>query len=71
MNIIPFDTAMRGHSGHSLAPISAPFTVSPQSVVDGLLASIFRDAPSDDDAQAKIILALLAVAKGYRRETRQ
>lgn len=71
MSVIAFPCRQNGVSGHSLAPISTPFTVSPQSVVDGLLASIFRDAPSDDDAQAKIILALLAVAKGYRRETRQ
>lgn len=71
MSVLTFSAAVRGHSGRSLAPISAPSTVSPQGVVDGLIASIFRDAPSDDDAKAKIIMALLAVAKGYRRETRQ
>lgn len=70
-NILSFDTASRGQSGVPAPVFPASLSPTPQDVVDGLLASIFRDAPTEEDAKAKIIMALLAVAKGYRRETRQ
>lgn len=71
MSVLTFPGRVRGQSGASAPVFPASLSPTPQDVVDGLLASIFRDAPTEEDAKASVIMALLAVAKGYRRETRQ
>ncbi len=41
--------------------------VTPQYLVNALVARIYATAPTEDDATASILLALLLAAKGYAR----
>lgn len=70
MSVIAFP----GGQGRTLGAPSPEFpspAATPQEVCDLLIASIYRDAPSEDHAHGAIIMALLTVAKGYRREKLQ
>lgn len=71
MLVLTFPSRVRGQFGVPAPVFPASLSPTPQDVVDGLLASIFRDAPTEEDAKASVIMALLAVAKGYRGDFHQ